>query len=203
MRGREGVEAPAPATACANWLCSELLGRLHAQGQSLPEACISPQDLAEVVLLVHSGAISGRIGKQLLDALISAASTDAARTPWEVVQANGWVQVTDGELISALVRAVVEEDRSGASADDALAAWPAEWRSAIAPSGDTPSGAKKAKRKKARKGTSAVDTWLTSGNERVLGALTGRALALSNGKAAPDLVAAELAAQLAALKSSA
>lgn len=200
VQGGAAVAVPAEvnlAQACANWLTSELLGYLHAEGKALE--VVAPADIADIVLLVVSGQVSGKIGKAVLDELLAnpPQGSDAA-TPLAIVQARGWQQITDTALIDALASAVIAEDVAGEDAEAALAAWPEAWRVAIA--GDASAAPRRrrgAPRKRPKK--SAVQQWL-EGNTRSEGALVGRALALTSGKAAPELVTQALRRQLSAMR---
>lgn len=193
----------AQAKQCANWLCSELLGQLHAQGAELPASPVSPATLGDLVLLQARGVISGKIGKTVMELLLAeptpaeVPAMGPGDTPLDIVTRNGWVQVTDSDIIQALVRAVIDEDMGQASVEDAMEQWPPQWREAVQGGSAAPARQGGKPRKKApKKKKSSVAQWLESGNERLLGALVGRALSAAGGKPAPDLVAAELTRQL-------
>ena len=201
----------AQAKQCANWLCSELLGQLHAQGAELPASPVSPAALGDLVILQARGIVSGKIGKAVMELMLqqggaSEGGGDAdSTTPLDIVTRNGWVQVTDADIIHALVQAVIKEDQGEGTVDDAMARWPADWQQAVqggsaAPDKGGKGGNGKPRKKAPKKKKSSVEQWLATGNERLLGALVGRALSAAGGKPAPDLVSAELGKQLQALK---
>jgi aspartyl-tRNA(Asn)/glutamyl-tRNA(Gln) amidotransferase subunit B len=66
---------------------------------------ISPQQLADLVKLVENGTISGKIAKMAFEALL-----DSNTTAEELIQARGWVQISDDEPIREAVTAVLNEN---------------------------------------------------------------------------------------------
>ena len=49
----------------ANWMLTELLGALNADGKSIAESPMVPAQLSELIRLVEDGTISGKIGKEI------------------------------------------------------------------------------------------------------------------------------------------
>ena len=99
----------------ANWIISELLRELSASGRSVAESPVSPAMLAELVELVESGAISGKIGKDVLSEMFTAGKGAKA-----IVAERGLAQVSDAGAIEGMVDQVlaanpaqVEQFRAG------------------------------------------------------------------------------------------
>ncbi|MBK9072135.1 MAG: Asp-tRNA(Asn)/Glu-tRNA(Gln) amidotransferase subunit GatB [Myxococcales bacterium] len=94
-------QALAPKTL-ANWIVSELVGALGARGLLLADCPVTPPRLAALVALVHSEAISGKIGKDVVVAMF-----DDVREPAAIVEANGWSQIRDEAAIAAVAQRIV------------------------------------------------------------------------------------------------
>jgi len=98
---------PEPRTVC-NWIVTELLKELNADGSSIDRCRVSPGHLAALLALVKDGVLSGTLGKQVLAEMYR-----TGRHPEEIVQEKGLVQIRDeGEL--------------GRAVDQVLAAYPGE-----------------------------------------------------------------------------
>ena len=91
------------ARPAANWVLSELIGRLNADGRSIADAPLPAPRLGGLVRLVQDGTISGRAAKDVFD--------EAYRTgaePAEIVERRGLRQVTDRLAVADACRAVIE-----------------------------------------------------------------------------------------------
>jgi aspartyl-tRNA(Asn)/glutamyl-tRNA(Gln) amidotransferase subunit B len=87
----------------ANFLQSEVLRHARTSGLSA-EMGISPEQLAELLALVESAAISGKQAKALVPALLG-----TAKRPEELVREQGLAQVSDTSAIEAAVRDVLAQ----------------------------------------------------------------------------------------------
>jgi aspartyl-tRNA(Asn)/glutamyl-tRNA(Gln) amidotransferase subunit B len=94
----QGVE---PKLA-ANWLTSELFGRLNKEGVSIEASPIAPAQFAGLLALIADGTISGKIAKDVLDKML-ASGKDAA----SIVAEEGLTQVTDRGAIEAVCDEVI------------------------------------------------------------------------------------------------
>ncbi len=99
----------------ANWICTELFGRLNKEGIEFEECPVSPAYLAELVELIDKNVISGKIAKTVFDEMFQSGQ-DAA----SIVEKQGLKQITDtGEIekvVSEIIAAnpeQVEELKSG------------------------------------------------------------------------------------------
>ncbi|GAB0493776.1 hypothetical protein MMPV_005061 [Pyropia vietnamensis] len=110
------VAAGAEAKAAANWVMGDLLKEVRAaKFESVPACALPPEALAEMIILITDGVISGKIAKGLLPELVVSGGSPAA-----MVEERGLKQVTDPEEIGALVAGVlaanpkeVEQYRNG------------------------------------------------------------------------------------------
>lgn len=110
------ARAHGDAKAVANWIGSELLARVPAD--RVEEAPVRPEALARLLGLIDDGTISGRIAKQVFEAMLAGEGT-----PDEIVEKRGLKQVTDAGAIERVVREVlanhpkqVEQFRAGKTA---------------------------------------------------------------------------------------
>jgi aspartyl-tRNA(Asn)/glutamyl-tRNA(Gln) amidotransferase subunit B len=85
-----------------NWVLTELLGALNADGKSIAEAPVSPQMLSALVQLIEDGTISGKIGKDVFEECYK---TGAA--PADVVEAKGLKQISDEATLWPIVDQIV------------------------------------------------------------------------------------------------
>ncbi len=91
------------AGPAAHWIVTELLAVLNAQGISLADFTVSPEDLAGLLALVREETISGKIAKAVFAEMVT--SGQPAR---EIVQREGWEQTQVPEVIDGAVREVLD-----------------------------------------------------------------------------------------------
>jgi glutaminyl-tRNA synthetase len=96
----EAVAAGAAAKPAAAMICNELRGSLRARGLDRPP--FRGADLAELLGLVASGALSTKQGKEVLDAMNAGEGG-----PRAIVEARGLKQESDVGALSALVDRVL------------------------------------------------------------------------------------------------
>ncbi|MDJ0792794.1 MAG: Asp-tRNA(Asn)/Glu-tRNA(Gln) amidotransferase subunit GatB [Woeseiaceae bacterium] len=87
----------------ANWVIGDLLGALNKEGLGLADSRISAEDLAGLVTRIHDNTISGKIAKQVFEAMWSGEGTAD-----EIIEAKGLKQITDSSAIEAVVDKVIE-----------------------------------------------------------------------------------------------
>ena len=99
----------------ANWVTSEFFGALNRGGASLEEAPVDATGLGGLLDLLAEGGISGRIAKDVFDAMWQSGKTAA-----QVVEEKGLKQISDAGAIEALIdeaiangAAQVEQYRAG------------------------------------------------------------------------------------------
>lgn len=90
----EAVAELATPKDVANWIISELFGRLNKKGLEIDQSLVSPQGLAELVNLIENNVISGKMAKTVFDTMF-----ETGQSPSEIVEQEGLRQVSDvGEL---------------------------------------------------------------------------------------------------------
>ena len=94
-KGRDGKQA-------ANWVINELFGRLNKEGLEVTASPVSAAQLGGVIDLIASGAINGKIAKELFEIVWSEGGDPAA-----IVEARGMRQVTDTGAIEKAVDDII------------------------------------------------------------------------------------------------
>ena len=105
----------------ANWVINELFGRLKKEDHSIEQSPVTPAQLAAIVRLITSGAISGKIAKDLFEIVWTSGGE-----PEAIVEARGMKQVTDTAAIEAAVDEIIAANPAQvdkAKANPKLAGW--------------------------------------------------------------------------------
>jgi aspartyl-tRNA(Asn)/glutamyl-tRNA(Gln) amidotransferase subunit B len=87
----------------ANWVIGDLGGALKKDGLEIEESRVAPEDLAALVDRIADNTISGKIAKEVFEAMW--AGEGAAD---EIIEARGLKQITDDSAIEAVVDKVIE-----------------------------------------------------------------------------------------------
>ncbi|MEM6605428.1 MAG: Asp-tRNA(Asn)/Glu-tRNA(Gln) amidotransferase subunit GatB [Pseudomonadota bacterium] len=88
----------------ANWVQVEVLGALNAQEISITRCPIAPTELARLITRITDGTISGKIAKEVFEALWKGA--ESADT---VIEERGLKQVSDEGALAAMIGTVLTE----------------------------------------------------------------------------------------------
>ena len=97
------VAAGAPPKRAANWVINEVLARVDDPRKlGAADVAIAPAALAELIGLIESGKISGKLGKDIF-----ARMWTERRRAGEIVAAEGLAQVSDSGAIEEACRKVV------------------------------------------------------------------------------------------------
>ena len=97
----------AKAQVVANWVVGDLSGALNKEGLDIADSRISPADLAGLVTRIHDNTISGKIAKQVFEAMWAGEGKAD-----EIIEAKGLKQITDSSAIEAVVDQVIEANPS-------------------------------------------------------------------------------------------
>jgi len=95
---------PAEPRLLANWISGELFGALNKGGIGIADAPIDPHDLNQLVTRITEGVISGKIAKQVFQAM-----WNGEGSPDDIIERNGLKQVSDTTLIDSAVTDVITE----------------------------------------------------------------------------------------------
>lgn len=91
----------------ANWMLSELLRELNQAKISARACSMPPTHLADLVLLIDSGQISGTIGKQIFAELFS-----TGEAPEAFIKRKGLVQISNTSTLEAIVDRIIAANPS-------------------------------------------------------------------------------------------
>lgn len=84
--------------AVANWVMGDLLGALKAENKEITESPIGPEQLAELVDLIATGEITGKLAKEIFPKMF--ATGESART---IIEREGLRQISDAETLSRII----------------------------------------------------------------------------------------------------
>jgi aspartyl-tRNA(Asn)/glutamyl-tRNA(Gln) amidotransferase subunit B len=100
----------AAAKPLANWLTSELLGRLNAAKLTIAASPVRPQALGDLVSMILAGAISGKIAKTVFAVMMETGSLPAV-----IVKEKGLTQISDESALARLCQEAVAENQKAAA----------------------------------------------------------------------------------------
>ena len=91
----------------AKWLLGEVSAAVNATGTELSDSKLTPEYLAQLLSLMASGQISGKIAKSVFEDVWA-----TGKAPADIVRERGLVQISDEGEIRAMVRKVIEANPS-------------------------------------------------------------------------------------------
>ena len=98
------VAASEQSKLAANWVTGDLAAALHRDGLEISRSPVRPEDLAALIARVADGTLSGKMAKEVFQALwLREGDTDS------IIAARGLAQITDLGAIEALVDQVIAE----------------------------------------------------------------------------------------------
>ncbi|MGB0383163.1 MAG: Asp-tRNA(Asn)/Glu-tRNA(Gln) amidotransferase subunit GatB, partial [Alphaproteobacteria bacterium] len=100
----EDVIKTAPAKMAANWITGELFGALNKAEKNIDESPVSAQQLADLILLIEEGLISGKIAKQVFDVMWTKGGD-----PREIVETQGLAQVSDTSALEGIIDGLIAQ----------------------------------------------------------------------------------------------
>jgi len=104
----DSVRRGAPAKTAANWILGDFSRLLNADHKEIQDSAIEPEHLAQLIQLVDSGAISGKMAKQIFEEMYRAADPGPA-----LEQAKGSSQISgDAELERIANQVIAENEKS-------------------------------------------------------------------------------------------
>ncbi len=90
-----------PKTA-SNWIMGEILRFLNEEKQNIGACPITPQALADMILLIEEGTISGKIAKEVIEAMYKTGKPAKA-----IIAEKGLVQITDEAALARVVSEIM------------------------------------------------------------------------------------------------
>ncbi|MGB9713169.1 MAG: Asp-tRNA(Asn)/Glu-tRNA(Gln) amidotransferase subunit GatB, partial [Dissulfurimicrobium hydrothermale] len=95
---------PNPKTV-SNWIMVELVRLLKEDEREIESSPIGPDGLAGLLRLIDSGAISGKMAKDVLETAYK-----TGKDPVKIVKAQGLSQVSDESTLKAVIKKVLDEN---------------------------------------------------------------------------------------------
>jgi aspartyl-tRNA(Asn)/glutamyl-tRNA(Gln) amidotransferase subunit B len=104
------VKEGAAPKAAVNWIGTDVLGKLNAEGKEIIACPLKPADLAALLKYIESGKISGKMAKEIF-----AQAWAGGRGVREIVESSGESQISDAARLEAWAREAVAENPKAAS----------------------------------------------------------------------------------------
>ena len=106
-RALDSVKSPTKdfAKMLANWMLGELFSCLNKSGKSISESNISAENLAELVNLIKTDVISGKIAKEVLELM-----WESGKSPAQIVEEKELKQITSVDAIEEVAKQVLAEN---------------------------------------------------------------------------------------------
>jgi aspartyl-tRNA(Asn)/glutamyl-tRNA(Gln) amidotransferase subunit B len=82
--------------AAANWVMGDILRFLNEDKKTVAECPVTPENLARMIALIQDGTISGKMAKDISEAMYRTGGT-----PEEIIKEKGLVQITDEGALAA------------------------------------------------------------------------------------------------------
>lgn len=82
----------------ANWISSELFGRLNKNNQKISDCKIEPQDIGTLTKLIEDGTISGKIAKNIFEEMF-----ETGVNPEVIIEKQGLSQNSDPGEINSMI----------------------------------------------------------------------------------------------------
>ena len=101
----ETVRLGAPAKAAANWILSDFSRLLNADRREIEHASVKPTHLQQLIELVDSGAVSGKMAKETFEAMYRAPDPGPALT-----RLKGSSQISGDAELEAIADQVIAEN---------------------------------------------------------------------------------------------
>ena len=89
-----------------NWLSGDLFGFLNKENKTIHESPISPESLAELITLIETDVISGRIAKDVFVEM-----TTTQKTPGTIVDEKGLKQITNTKELDQIIENVLTNNQ--------------------------------------------------------------------------------------------
>ena len=101
------LELKESAKIVVNWITSELFSLLNNDNVDILNSPVSPSNLGQLIKLINTNVISGKIAKEVLDEMYKTKSN-----PIQIVEKKGLKQMTDSSEIEAIIDEVLNENKT-------------------------------------------------------------------------------------------
>jgi aspartyl-tRNA(Asn)/glutamyl-tRNA(Gln) amidotransferase subunit B len=96
--------SPAAAKPLANWISTELSGKLNASGKEISASPVSSANLSKLVDLILDGAISGKIAKTVFEEMYAKSSPADV-----IIKEKGLIQISDESALAKICEEAISE----------------------------------------------------------------------------------------------
>ena len=86
----------------SNWVMGDVLRFLNEEKRDIGDCPILPGSLAEMILLIEAGAISGKMAKDVIEDMYK-----TGKGPKQIIEEKGLVQITDEEALKKAIGEVI------------------------------------------------------------------------------------------------
>jgi aspartyl-tRNA(Asn)/glutamyl-tRNA(Gln) amidotransferase subunit B len=101
----EAVADGRDAKTAANWVITNLFAALNAQGKTISESPVTPEQLGQLIDLITDDTISGRIAKDVFEVMI-----ETGENPEKIVEDKGLKQITDTGEIEGMIDQIIADN---------------------------------------------------------------------------------------------
>jgi len=98
-------ESGCEAKLCVNWVTGNFLGALNKAGLDISESPVNHERLAGLLKRIADNTISGKIAKQVFEAL-----WESTATADEIIEQQGLKQITDTGAIEAIIDKIIADN---------------------------------------------------------------------------------------------
>lgn len=89
----------------SNWVMVELMAILNETGKEIEDVIFTPKQLADMLLMIDKGTISGKIAKEVFKDMF-----ETGKDPEQIVKEKGLVQISDESQLEDIIKEVIEEN---------------------------------------------------------------------------------------------
>jgi aspartyl-tRNA(Asn)/glutamyl-tRNA(Gln) amidotransferase subunit B len=104
-RATPALDAPAAAKVAFNWITGELFRLMKASGAEIGAVKVTPDGLATLLAMIHSGALNQHGAKRALAEMFQ-----SGRGAGDVAQEIGLTQVSDTDALASIVTKIIESN---------------------------------------------------------------------------------------------
>ncbi len=96
------AKASGDPKSAANWIMGDLLGALKAEGKEIADSPVKPAQLGELLKLMSSGELSGKLAKEIFPKMFS-----TGEAPAVIMQKEGLQQISDSGALEKIIDEVI------------------------------------------------------------------------------------------------
>ncbi|MDR0486458.1 MAG: Asp-tRNA(Asn)/Glu-tRNA(Gln) amidotransferase subunit GatB [Elusimicrobiota bacterium] len=97
----------AAAKPIANWISTELSGKLNLENKDIAQSPVSSENIAKLVSMILDGSISGKIAKIVFEDMFA-----KSKDPQSIVKEKGLVQISDENALGKICDEAIKESAS-------------------------------------------------------------------------------------------